>query len=106
MIEHELSCRELVELVTEYLEGTLSVEERSHFEAHLAVCVGCRHHLGQMHETIQLLGTLPEETLSPEARQAFLVAFRDWKVTANPNPPSGRWVALQRRIGRILRRPR
>lgn len=105
MIEHELSCRELVELVTEYFDGTLSAEEHSHFEAHLAVCVGCRNYLDQMRETVRLLGTLPEETLPPAARQAFLSAFRDWKAAAAPAPPPRRWAAFQRRMRRILRHP-
>ncbi len=77
--EQELTCRELVELITEYLEGTLSSEERERFEAHLATCRGCRTYLEQMRQTITLLGRLTEETISEEAKEEFLRAFRAWK---------------------------
>jgi predicted anti-sigma-YlaC factor YlaD len=75
----ELSCQELVELVTEYLEGTLPDQERVRFDEHLAVCEGCRVYLDQMRRTIRTVGTLSEETLAPEARDGLLAAFRDWR---------------------------
>ena len=102
MISKKLSCQELVELVTGYLEGALAPEERSRFEAHLAVCGNCRNYLGQMRRTIHLLGTLPTDALTPEAQQAFLMAFRDWK--SHGGSPPRRWPALRRGIRRILRR--
>lgn len=74
----EMTCRELVELVTEYLEGGLSAVERTRFEAHLASCAGCRAYLDQFRHTIEALGRLPEESLSSEARAALLDAFRGW----------------------------
>jgi anti-sigma factor RsiW len=74
-----LTCQELVELVTEYLEDRLSLDERMRFEDHLAVCGPCRSHLQQMRETVRLSGELTEETISPRARDALLDAFRDWK---------------------------
>lgn len=76
----ELTCQALVTLVTEYLEETLSAPERVRFDAHLANCPGCRAYLDQMRRTIVLLHELPEETISPEALQAFTQAFRDWKI--------------------------
>jgi anti-sigma factor (TIGR02949 family) len=75
----ELSCRELVELVTEYLEGTLPPGERDRFEAHLANCPHCGRYLDQMGQTIRALGRLSEEVVAPEAREALLERFRDWK---------------------------
>lgn len=75
----ELSCQELVELVTAYLEGALSPAERDRFEAHLATCQGCRNYLDRMRKTIALTGRLSEEAIPTEARQQLLEAFRDWK---------------------------
>ncbi len=75
----ELTCKELVELVTDYFEGTLPPSQRSRFEAHLKTCDGCQIYLDQMHQTMRLLGCLTEQTVSPEARRALLAAFRHWK---------------------------
>lgn len=75
----ELPCRELVELVTEYLEDRLSPEDRARFDAHLAACEACRAFLDQFRQTIRALGRLPEEALSVEARATLLAAFRDWQ---------------------------
>jgi predicted anti-sigma-YlaC factor YlaD len=74
-----MSCKELVELVTEYLEGTLPADDRVRFEAHLGECEGCENYLGQMRLTISTLGALSEETIPPEARDNLLEAFRSWK---------------------------
>ena len=75
----ELPCRELVELVTEYLEERLSPDDRARFDAHLAACEACRAFLDQFRQTIRALGRLPEEALSVEARATLLAAFRDWQ---------------------------
>ncbi|HEX5018992.1 MAG TPA: zf-HC2 domain-containing protein [Actinomycetes bacterium] len=74
----EMPCRELVELVTDYLENRLSASDRVRFEAHIADCPYCETYLEQMRQTIRLMGRLPEESLSDEARQALLSAFRGW----------------------------
>ena len=74
----ELACRELVELVTDYLEGRLSPGDRARFQAHLAECEHCETYLEQMRQTVRALGRLPEETLSADARDALTAAFRDW----------------------------
>jgi anti-sigma factor RsiW len=75
----ELTCRELVEVVTDYLEGRMPAERRLRFEEHVAVCDGCQTYLEQMQETIRLTGTLREDDVRPEARDALLRVFRDWK---------------------------
>jgi anti-sigma factor RsiW len=75
-----LSCRELVELVSDYLEGALAPDEHSRFEAHVAGCVNCAAYLRQMRETLALLGTLPADALSREAEDELRVAFRDWNA--------------------------
>ena len=79
MPDHEMSCQELVELITEYLEGTLPIAEQERFEAHLGVCVGCTNYLQQMRQTIHTLGQLTEETIAPQTRDELLQVFRNWK---------------------------
>jgi anti-sigma factor RsiW len=75
----EMTCQELVELVTDYFEGTLPACDRARFERHIAGCPYCTTYLDQMRITIRVLGRLPEETVSPTARDELLGAFRDWK---------------------------
>jgi predicted anti-sigma-YlaC factor YlaD len=75
----QLSCQELVELVTDYLEGALTDEARLRFEEHIGLCEGCRIYLEQMRQTITVLGHLPEEALSPDAERKLLEAFRGWR---------------------------
>jgi anti-sigma factor RsiW len=74
-----LSCQELVELVTDYLEGALPRDERARFESHLSECGSCEEYLEQIRATAELAGTLTLESLSPEAERTLLDAFRDWK---------------------------
>jgi anti-sigma factor RsiW len=69
----------MVELVTEYLEGAMPPRERAIFEAHLAVCPGCTAYFEQMRQTIEMTGTLTEESLSPQARDDLMSVFRNWK---------------------------
>jgi anti-sigma factor RsiW len=77
----QLSCRELVELVTDYLEGALSEEERMRFEQHISGCDGCKVYLEQMRQTIELLGRLLAPALAPEAERELLEAFRGWRAS-------------------------
>jgi anti-sigma factor RsiW len=77
-VSTDLSCRQLVELVTDYFEGGLSPQDRSRFEEHVLSCPPCRRYLEQMRQTIGLLGRIPEETVSPEAEEALVEAFRGW----------------------------
>jgi len=74
-----MTCRELVELVTEYLEAQLAPADRERFEAHLQECEGCATYLEQFRLTIAAVGRLGEEDVEPAAADALLVAFRDWK---------------------------
>ena len=80
MIDTEaLSCQELVELVTDYLEGELEERDLRAFEAHLANCDGCTEYLEQMRTTIRVVGTLTPNDLTQAAETVLLKAFRDWK---------------------------
>jgi anti-sigma factor RsiW len=74
-----LTCKELVELVTDYLEGRLSAQARERFEEHLGLCPGCHNHLDQARTTIALTGSLTEESIPPQARDTLLETFRTWK---------------------------
>jgi anti-sigma factor RsiW len=75
-----LACQELVELVTDYLEGRLNPADRESFDAHIAGCDACTAYLEQMRVTLQALGRIPEESISAEARAELLVAFREWRA--------------------------
>lgn len=75
----DLSCREVVELATAYLEGTLTRARRGRFEQHLTACLGCDTYLTQMRQTIDTLGGLREESLTPDQRDRLLAAFRGWQ---------------------------
>ncbi len=79
MSEADLSCQELVELVTAYLDNGLPVEARSRFDAHLVLCGGCRNYVEQMRRTAQVTGRLTEESIAPVMRDELLVVFRKWK---------------------------
>jgi anti-sigma factor RsiW len=72
-----LACRELVELVTDYFEDRLSPTDRARFERHISGCDACTIYLEQMRLTLRALGSIPEETITGEARETLLVAFRD-----------------------------
>lgn len=78
----EMSCKELVELVTEYFEETLSLAQRERFEAHLGTCSGCTNYLQQMRQTVRVLGKLTEEAIAPQAREELLQIFKSWKKAA------------------------
>ena len=76
----DLSCRELVELVTDYLERALDRRTRSRFDRHISGCPHCTAYLEQIRETIRLTGMLREDQLEPQARDELLAAFRTWKA--------------------------
>jgi len=74
-----LNCDEFVELVTAYLDGALDPETERRFVAHLAECDGCDRYLAQIRATMDALGELPPESLSDDARDRLLTAFREWR---------------------------
>ena len=76
----DLTCKELVELVTEYLEGGLTAAERERFEEHLGFCDWCVTYLEQMRQTIRAVGRLKGEDLSPELQDKLLDVFRGWQA--------------------------
>jgi anti-sigma factor RsiW len=78
-----LSCQEMVELVTDYLEDALPPPERARFEAHIAVCEGCTMYLRQMREMLDVMGELTTDSISPQAETDLLAAFREWKANGS-----------------------
>ena len=75
-----LTCREVVELVTDYVEGTLSRRDRRRFEAHIAACDGCTAYLEQFRTTVRLAGRLEPEAVGDDAMRALSAAFRTWRA--------------------------
>lgn len=76
-----IACREMVEFITDYLEGALPRAERRRFKRHLDGCDGCSAYVEQMRQTIDLVGRIEPTELTPAARDAMLHTFRDWHAT-------------------------
>lgn len=74
-----LTCQELTELITDYLEDRVSFMDRLRFRFHVGMCRHCRAYLHQTKQTIRTLGRLPVEEIPPDVRDALLERFRDWK---------------------------
>lgn len=74
-----LTCQEVVELVTDYLEGALLPEKRAALEAHLGGCPGCTNYIEQVRLTIGLLRNLAQEPVFPATKDDMLLVFRQWK---------------------------
>jgi anti-sigma factor RsiW len=75
----ELTCQELVELVTDYLDGAMPAADVRRFDEHLGFCDGCTTYLDQFRKTIDLAGRLTPEAVDPSTEAALLNAFRGWK---------------------------
>jgi anti-sigma factor RsiW len=78
MAEH-VTCQEVVELVSDYLDQALPPEEASLFEQHVNFCDGCDWYLDQMRSTVQTVGRISEQDVPDETREKLLAAFRGWK---------------------------
>jgi len=78
-----LSCREVVELVSDYLEGALSRRDRRRFESHVSGCEACTAYLDQMRETVRLSGRLREEDVPEPVRAELVAAFREWRSSSS-----------------------
>jgi anti-sigma factor RsiW len=82
----DLPCQYFVELVTDYLEGTLPAETQARVEAHLADCDYCVDYLAQIRQTIHALSELDEEPIAPTTRERLMAEFRDWKRSLGSAP--------------------
>jgi hypothetical protein len=78
-VTEHMTCREVVELVTDYLESALPADETSVFEQHLNLCEGCVTYIHQMRITVETVGRVGVEDIAAETRDKLLAAFRDWK---------------------------
>jgi anti-sigma factor RsiW len=76
-----MNCRQVVELMSDYLEGALSAVERGRFEDHIAGCDGCRAYLAQLRMTRKITGRLADEPVPPAVEKELLEAFRSWRST-------------------------
>ena len=86
MIAEDLACQELVELVTDYLEGALAPCRRARFEQHLAACPFCVTYVEQIRQIIKTASAVAPQRLSPATQQRLLRAFRGWH-SLEPPPP-------------------
>jgi anti-sigma factor RsiW len=77
-MNHDITCEELVELVTEYLEGALTPAVRARVELHLAGCDGCSAHIEQVRAVLRVACALPPERLSDAAEDNLATAFMSW----------------------------
>jgi anti-sigma factor RsiW len=77
-----MDCNVLVEVITDYFEGTMSPEERAQFDEHLIYCDGCTEYLEQMRATLAALGQIPVDSIGGQARERLMQSFRAWKTDA------------------------
>jgi anti-sigma factor RsiW len=75
----DITCKELVELVSAYLDGALAKADRERFETHLEICDPCHTYVEQIRQTVAAAGRIDEDSLEPPVRDALLGTFRDWK---------------------------
>ena len=76
---NDMSCKELVELVTDYLEGALSFANEQRFDLHIGKCDWCKLYIDQIRLTIKATGKLTEGSIDPHAKEELLAVFRGWK---------------------------
>jgi predicted anti-sigma-YlaC factor YlaD len=82
--ENEATCHEVLELLTEYLEGALSRDVQTRVSAHLDGCEPCRRFLGQFTATIEMTAALREASVPDDVRESLLAAFRSWRASDAP----------------------
>jgi anti-sigma factor RsiW len=78
----EMACKELVEVITDYLEGTLSERDRTRFDAHILTCAPCREYVAEMRITLQLTGRITVDSISSRARDELLSAYRRMRASS------------------------
>jgi anti-sigma factor RsiW len=78
-VDH-VTCREFVEVLTDYLEGALDAHERAEIERHIVICRGCSNYIEQMRSTIDLLGRIAAAAPADEPATAALAIFRQWQA--------------------------
>jgi anti-sigma factor RsiW len=76
-----MRCREVVELMTAYLDGALSAADRARFEQHISGCDGCRAYLAQLRTAGMLMGRVADEPMPEQLKAELMNAFRSWKAS-------------------------
>ena len=76
----EIPCQQVGEMISDYLEGALSAQERRRLDHHLAGCPHCSIYLAQTRETVRLAGRLVPGDLSPEMQREFTEIYRRWRA--------------------------
>jgi anti-sigma factor RsiW len=76
-----MTCRQVVELMTDYLDGALSAADRARFEEHISGCDGCRAYLAQLATTRRVLRKLADEPIPPALQAELVKTFQNWKST-------------------------
>lgn len=79
-LRRNLVCQQAVDLIADYLDGTLSRRDRRRLEAHLSACPNCSAYLAQIRETIAATGSIRPDDLSPEARDELTDLYRRWRT--------------------------
>jgi anti-sigma factor RsiW len=79
MTKQALTCHEVIELLSNYIEGVLPADDRRRVDKHLALCDGCDTYLKQLRETIRVTGMVAEDQVPEDQKAALLAAFRDWR---------------------------
>jgi anti-sigma factor RsiW len=74
-----MNCRQVVELMTDYLEGNLGAKDRARFEDHIAGCDGCRAYLSQLRTTRDVVGKIADEPMPASVERELIEAFRNWR---------------------------
>jgi len=77
---HDITCRQAVALMTDYLDGALSEDDRALVEAHLGECDACAEHLRQIRITVSVTGRIRDEDLNPRARADLMDLYRRWQA--------------------------
>lgn len=80
---HDITCRQVVALVTAYLDGRLPRSDHELFEAHLAECDGCTEHVRQIRATVALTGQVADDDLGPAAREDLMNLYRRWRADSH-----------------------
>ena len=81
---HDITCQQVVALVTAYLDGVLPLDDHAKFEAHMGECPMCREHLRQIEATILVTGEIREQDLDPLAREDLMDLYRRWRDEPAP----------------------
>lgn len=82
---HEISCKELVDLVADYMDEAISDDARAKFEQHLSECGYCSAYVQQMHLTVKLTNKLTEPEADQPAPDELMNIFRKWKQEQKPD---------------------